>query len=193
MSGVCLSPRTSRFTVMFALSPTKSHRRGNMSARIMVLAACLLFFINARCSRAENVRSASEEESTAFKSTTATAAGATNETGFVQMLQGFIASSFDNLPPTLTRKLLGADMRPECSLALLRTVTAFKKLEPWTLRREWAHIFLPLPRGALEMENALLYAHRKNVGKKVVTGAVTNFSYHFYLFTICLLPSIIQT
>lgn len=119
---------------MFALSPAKSHRRGNLSARIIVLAACLLFSINARCSRAENVRSASEGESTAFKSTTATAAGATNETGFVQMLQGFIASSFDNLPPTLTRKLLGADMRPECSLALLRTVTAFKKLEPWTLR-----------------------------------------------------------
>ncbi|KAL1486518.1 hypothetical protein MTO96_031349 [Rhipicephalus appendiculatus] len=45
-----------------------------------------------------------------------------------------MASDFISVPPSLTRKLLGADLRPECSLALLRTVTALKKLEPWALR-----------------------------------------------------------
>ncbi|XP_075558963.1 nose resistant to fluoxetine protein 6-like isoform X2 [Dermacentor variabilis] len=134
MSGACLSPRTSRFAAMFALSPTRSHRRGSSSASVIVLAAGLLLSISARCSRAKNVTNASEGVSPAFVSTTAAAAGSTNETGFMHMLRDFVASGFDNVPPTLTRKLLEADMRPECSLALLRTVTAFRKLEPWALR-----------------------------------------------------------
>ncbi|KAL1440871.1 hypothetical protein MTO96_009168 [Rhipicephalus appendiculatus] len=45
-----------------------------------------------------------------------------------------MASDFISVHPSLTRKLLGADLRPECSLALLRTVAAMKKLEPWALR-----------------------------------------------------------
>ncbi|XP_075549899.1 uncharacterized protein LOC142583330 [Dermacentor variabilis] len=134
MSGVCLSPRTSRFAAMFALSLTRSHSRGSSSQGIIVLAACLLFSTNPRCSRAENVIKATEGVSPAFTSTTAAAADSTNETGLLYMLRDFVVSGFDNVPPTLTRKLLGADMRPECSLALLRTATAFKKLEPWALR-----------------------------------------------------------
>ncbi|XP_070384860.1 nose resistant to fluoxetine protein 6-like [Dermacentor albipictus] len=45
-----------------------------------------------------------------------------------------MTSLFASVPPSLMRKLYGANIRQQCRLALLRTVAAFKKPEPWALR-----------------------------------------------------------
>ncbi|KAL1424910.1 hypothetical protein MTO96_019772 [Rhipicephalus appendiculatus] len=39
-----------------------------------------------------------------------------------------------SIPAPLRRKLLEADVRPECTAGLLRTLRAFQNLEPWALR-----------------------------------------------------------
>lgn len=73
-------------------------------------------------------------KSAALVSTIPASSGTHNATGLLQILRDFVESDSFSIPPSVTRKLLGADLRTECSLALLRTVTAFKKLEPWALR-----------------------------------------------------------
>ncbi|KAH8034021.1 hypothetical protein HPB51_019086 [Rhipicephalus microplus] len=45
-----------------------------------------------------------------------------------------MSSDSISVPSSFTRQLLGADLRPECSLALLRIVPALKKLKPWALK-----------------------------------------------------------
>ncbi|KAH7983884.1 hypothetical protein HPB52_015001 [Rhipicephalus sanguineus] len=121
---------------MFVLSAWRIQRRESPSPGAIVLAACLLFSSNAQSSRAEIGTSTSGEKSAESALTTPATADGHNGTGLLQIARDFMASDFISVPPSLTRKLLAADLRPECSLALLRTVTALKKLEPWVLRRE---------------------------------------------------------
>ncbi|KAH6946005.1 hypothetical protein HPB50_011108 [Hyalomma asiaticum] len=52
----------------------------------------------------------------------------------LQGLKGMMAKVLDSVPPSVIRKMLGANLRPQCRLALLRTAVAVKNLEPWTLR-----------------------------------------------------------
>ncbi|KAL1484648.1 hypothetical protein MTO96_032471, partial [Rhipicephalus appendiculatus] len=85
---------------------------------------------------------------------------------FLQMLRNFMASDFISVPPSLMRKLLGADLRPECSLALLRTVTALKKLEPWALRLIDATG--KYPTGALQLSRAELGAFDECLETEVI-------------------------
>ncbi|XP_037560106.2 nose resistant to fluoxetine protein 6-like [Dermacentor silvarum] len=113
----------------------RKSRRKSSPVRLIVLAICLLFEISARCSLAENVTGAADEVSAPSAPVIAAAAGADNDTAdIMQGLQDMMASLFASVPPSLTLKLIGANIRPQCSLALLRTVDAFKKLEPWALR-----------------------------------------------------------
>ncbi|XP_037521567.1 nose resistant to fluoxetine protein 6 isoform X2 [Rhipicephalus sanguineus] len=119
---------------MFVLSAWRIQRRESPSPGAIVLAACLLFSSNAQSSRAEIGTSTSGEKSAESALTTPATADGHNGTGLLQIARDFMASDFISVPPSLTRKLLAADLRPECSLALLRTVTALKKLEPWVLR-----------------------------------------------------------
>ncbi|KAL1424906.1 hypothetical protein MTO96_019768 [Rhipicephalus appendiculatus] len=57
-----------------------------------------------------------------------------DELDFLQMLRNALAGGFANMPVALRRKLLSADIAPECNAGLLRTMRAFQNLEPWALR-----------------------------------------------------------
>nr|XP_037268672.1 uncharacterized protein LOC119160020 [Rhipicephalus microplus] len=57
-----------------------------------------------------------------------------DELDYLQMLRNALASGFANMPIALRRKLLSADIAPECNAGLLRTTRAFQNLEPWALR-----------------------------------------------------------
>ncbi|KAL1415228.1 hypothetical protein MTO96_029648 [Rhipicephalus appendiculatus] len=119
---------------MFSLLSTMKSRRDSSPLRLAVLVICLLLEISARCALAENVTVGSHEES-APPSPPATAAAAENDTDdMLKGLRNMVASVFDSVPPSVMGKMFGAKMRPQCRLALLRTMVAFKKLEPWALR-----------------------------------------------------------
>ncbi|XP_049519670.1 nose resistant to fluoxetine protein 6 isoform X2 [Dermacentor silvarum] len=60
--------------------------------------------------------------------------GETEKIDFAQVARDVVAAGVSKVPPSLTRKLLEADVRPECSTALVRTMRAFQNLEPWALR-----------------------------------------------------------
>ncbi|KAH6934662.1 hypothetical protein HPB50_026723 [Hyalomma asiaticum] len=53
---------------------------------------------------------------------------------YAQLLRDFMLRSLSNIPASLRRKLLEADLRPECTAGLLRTLRGFQNLEPWALR-----------------------------------------------------------
>ncbi|KAH6934661.1 hypothetical protein HPB50_026722 [Hyalomma asiaticum] len=59
---------------------------------------------------------------------------ADDEVDYLQLLKSTLAGGIANMPVALRRKLLAADITPECSAGLLRTVRALQKLEPWALR-----------------------------------------------------------
>ncbi|XP_037510230.2 nose resistant to fluoxetine protein 6 [Rhipicephalus sanguineus] len=50
-------------------------------------------------------------------------------------LRNVMARAMASIPDSVRTKLLGADVRPECSVGLLRTMRAFQNLEPWAFRR----------------------------------------------------------
>ncbi|XP_070395449.1 uncharacterized protein [Dermacentor albipictus] len=120
---------------MFFLSSMGKSRRKSTTMRLIVLAICLLLEISARCSLAENATGGADEESAPSIPVTAAAADADNTTADItQGLRNMMASLFASVPPSLMRKLNGANIRQQCRLALLRTVAAFEKPEPWALR-----------------------------------------------------------
>ncbi|XP_075744491.1 nose resistant to fluoxetine protein 6 [Rhipicephalus microplus] len=61
-------------------------------------------------------------------------AGAMEEINYQQVLRDVVAAGLSKVPRSLVRKLLAADVRFECSTALLRTMKALQNLEPWALR-----------------------------------------------------------
>lgn len=120
---------------MFFLSPMGKSRLKSTTMRLIVLAICLLLEISARCSLADNVTGGANEESAPSTPVRAAAADADNNTADItQGLQNMMTSLFASIPPSLIRKLNGANIRQQCRLALLRTVAAFEKPEPWALR-----------------------------------------------------------
>ncbi|KAH6934659.1 hypothetical protein HPB50_026720 [Hyalomma asiaticum] len=62
------------------------------------------------------------------------AEAAEDEVDYMQLLKNALAGGFANMPVALRRKLLAADVTPECNAGLLRTMRAFQNLEPWALR-----------------------------------------------------------
>ncbi|KAH7943043.1 hypothetical protein HPB52_004118 [Rhipicephalus sanguineus] len=57
-----------------------------------------------------------------------------DELDYLQLLRNALAGGFANMPVALRRKLLSADIAPECNAGLLRTMRAFQNMEPWALR-----------------------------------------------------------
>lgn len=53
---------------------------------------------------------------------------------FLHEIKDMMAGAFANMPMSMKRKMLEADVRPECSVALMRTMRAFFNFEPWALR-----------------------------------------------------------
>ncbi|XP_077505900.1 nose resistant to fluoxetine protein 6-like [Amblyomma americanum] len=92
----------------------------------------ILFFIGS--SRAQDATGSASADYAARVSTTEENAVAADDTDYGKMLRDFVAKGFASMPASFTRKLLAADVQPECSIALLRTMRAFKNLDPWALR-----------------------------------------------------------
>ncbi|KAH6945455.1 hypothetical protein HPB50_008531 [Hyalomma asiaticum] len=61
----------------------------------------------------------------------------TPEPSFFDKLKRWIGQRIDESSPALTRKLLTADVSPQCSIGLLKMVRGLRNLEPWALRREY--------------------------------------------------------
>lgn len=58
----------------------------------------------------------------------------TPEPSFFDKLKRWIGQRIDESSPALTRKLLTADVSPQCSIGLLKMVRGLRNLEPWALR-----------------------------------------------------------
>lgn len=56
------------------------------------------------------------------------------EPSFIDKLKRWIGQRIDESSPALTRKLLTADVSPQCSIGLLKMVRGLRNLEPWALR-----------------------------------------------------------
>ncbi|XP_075542203.1 nose resistant to fluoxetine protein 6-like [Dermacentor variabilis] len=98
--------------------------------RLTVLVLCVLLCIALQRARAqENVTGASGEDDgpTAMES-------ADEELDYMQLLRNTVAGGFANMPVALRRRLLSADVTPECNVGLLRFMRAMQNLEPWALR-----------------------------------------------------------
>ncbi|KAH7957781.1 hypothetical protein HPB52_022663 [Rhipicephalus sanguineus] len=54
---------------------------------------------------------------------------------YAQLLRDLMPRVLSSIPASLWRRLLEADVRPECTEGLLRTLRGFRNLEPWVLRR----------------------------------------------------------
>ncbi|KAM7303485.1 uncharacterized protein ISCGN_013441 [Ixodes scapularis] len=52
----------------------------------------------------------------------------------MDILRDLLNGALDTSAPTLTRKLLAAELSPSCMLGLLKLVRGVRSLEPWTLR-----------------------------------------------------------
>ncbi|XP_070383950.1 nose resistant to fluoxetine protein 6-like [Dermacentor albipictus] len=63
-----------------------------------------------------------------------TIASPTSEPSFMDKLKRWIGKQIDESSPALTRKLLTADVSPQCSIGLLKMVRGLRNLEPWALR-----------------------------------------------------------
>ncbi|KAH7957780.1 hypothetical protein HPB52_022662 [Rhipicephalus sanguineus] len=53
---------------------------------------------------------------------------------YAQLLRDLMPRVLSSIPASLRRKLLEADVRPECTAGLLRTLRGFQNMEPWALR-----------------------------------------------------------
>lgn len=124
---------------MFLLLSMAQSRRDSSPLRLLVI--CLLFEISARCALAENVTVGNDEKKSTPPlpplSPLPPVKAAATDNGSDDILQGLrdmMTRVFDSITPSVMAKMLEAKMRPQCRLALLRTMVALKKLEPWAFR-----------------------------------------------------------
>lgn len=93
--------------------------------------ACVLLPFEAHASPVENNTSTTIPDSTlATVPTTAV----DDEPNYEQVLRDAVTRLFTSMPSSLRRKLLEAEVRPECSVGLLRLMRGFQSLEPWALK-----------------------------------------------------------
>lgn len=88
-------------------------------------------------SRAENAANASSNATsvaTVLTTMRTTTSEQDDASDFLKELKEMMARSFANMPTSLRRKMLEAEVRPECSIALMRTIRAFLNFEPWALK-----------------------------------------------------------
>ncbi|KAL1424909.1 hypothetical protein MTO96_019771 [Rhipicephalus appendiculatus] len=55
-------------------------------------------------------------------------------TDYAKLLRDLMPKVLSSIPPSLRRKLLQADVRPECTAGLLRIMRGFQNMEPWVFR-----------------------------------------------------------
>lgn len=99
---------------------------------LFVVAVTLLFTVSAGTSRAEN--STNGHDSVTRVPNSASSTEEQDEPDYEQALRDFVARAFASIPASTRRKLLEADVRPECSVGLFRMMRAFQNLDPWALR-----------------------------------------------------------
>ncbi|KAH8034023.1 hypothetical protein HPB51_019088 [Rhipicephalus microplus] len=114
-------------------SPTTKKRSssGPSPTCLFILVACVLLPFEAHASPVENHTSTTIPDSTlATVPTTAV----DDEPNYEQVLRDAVTRLFTSMPSSLRRKLLEAEVRPECSVGLLRLMRGFQSLEPWALK-----------------------------------------------------------
>ncbi|KAL1424879.1 hypothetical protein MTO96_019742 [Rhipicephalus appendiculatus] len=100
------------------------------------VSVCILLPSLVHASIAQNVSIASGQNGsdTVVSATPNNSVGETEEINYGQVFRDVVAAGLSKVPRSLVRKLLAADVRFECSTALLRTMKALQNLEPWALR-----------------------------------------------------------
>lgn len=101
---------------------------------LFVVAVTLLLSVSAGSSWATNATYATGDESVTQLPSSASTSGEQDEPDYEQELRSLVARAFASIPASTRRKLLEADVRPECSVGLFRMMRAFQNLEPWALR-----------------------------------------------------------
>ncbi|XP_075542201.1 nose resistant to fluoxetine protein 6-like [Dermacentor variabilis] len=121
------------------MASQKSTRTNDRKARAVLwvfASSCVLLPFLAECSLAQNAsvaagRSASVAETARSPDNTV---GEVEEIDYAQVARDVMAAGLSKVPRSLMRKVLQADVRSECSTALLRTMRALQNFEPWVLR-----------------------------------------------------------
>ncbi|XP_049268063.1 uncharacterized protein LOC125757034 [Rhipicephalus sanguineus] len=116
---------------MASLTAKKRTTSGPSSTCLFILVACVLLPLVTHASPVENYTSTTDPDST---SPTAPTTTADDEPNYEQVLRDTVARLFASMPSSLRRKLLEADVRPECSVGLFRLMRGFQNLEPWALK-----------------------------------------------------------
>ncbi|XP_075539361.1 nose resistant to fluoxetine protein 6-like [Dermacentor variabilis] len=122
-------------SMVFQQSARRDGRRPHSALWVLMSSFVLMPFLT-HTSRAQNAKIAtgkSESAGVTLRSPDKSV-GKIEEVDYVQVARDVVTAGFSKVPPSLIRKLLEADVRPECSTALLRTMRAFQNLEPWALR-----------------------------------------------------------
>ncbi|XP_049528291.1 uncharacterized protein LOC125947507 [Dermacentor silvarum] len=112
----------------------KSARRDGLGV-VSVSSYVLLSFL-AQAALAQNATIASGQGASAGVTSTSpdNPGGETSAIDYAQVARDVVVAGLSKVPPSVIRRLLEADVRPECSTALVRTMRAFQDLEPWALR-----------------------------------------------------------
>ncbi|XP_070389122.1 nose resistant to fluoxetine protein 6-like [Dermacentor albipictus] len=121
--------------MVFQKSARRDARKSQVALWVLV-SSCVMLPLLTHTSRAQDAKVATgQSESTGVTSRSPNnTVGEIEEIDYAQVARDVVAAGLSKVPPSLIRKLLEADVRPECSTALLRTMRAFQNLEPWALR-----------------------------------------------------------
>lgn len=124
---------------MASLTAKRMIGSGASCTRLFILVACLLLpFLTQASSPVANHTSTADHVSTRAMKTSTPATTSTTEADdepdYEQVLRNAVARLFASMPSSIRRKLLEADVRPECSIGLFRLMRGFQNLEPWALR-----------------------------------------------------------
>ncbi|XP_037565156.2 nose resistant to fluoxetine protein 6 isoform X3 [Dermacentor silvarum] len=106
---------------------------GLMLAVLLLLASTWLAQASSAVHASTDVSSVDRLETAMSTSTTAFPKDQ-GVSDYAQVMRNLMSRVFANMPTSLRRKLLEADVRPECTAGLLRTLRGFQNLEPWALK-----------------------------------------------------------
>ncbi|KAH6944615.1 hypothetical protein HPB50_004256 [Hyalomma asiaticum] len=111
---------------------------GPSSTCLFIVLTCVLLPFGTQASPVENYTSTTEQVSmTSTKMSTSPTVPTTtadDEPNYEQVLRNAVARLFASMPSSLRRKLLEADVRPQCSVGMFRLMRGFQNLEPWALK-----------------------------------------------------------
>nr|XP_054918962.1 nose resistant to fluoxetine protein 6-like [Dermacentor andersoni] len=174
---------------MASLTAKRIIARSPSCTRLFILVACLLLPFVTQASPVENHTTTTADQvlTRAMKTSYPPTTSATvedDEPDYEQVLRNAVARLFASMPSSIRRKLLEADVRPECSIGLFRLMRGFQNLEPWALRLFDASG--KYPSGLLQATKADLGAFdecletvvRDNYGQEVSQGQYCSLLFH---------------